>query len=257
MAFDEWMFERVIRDDEVILLRLYSWYPGAITFGVNQSLEKAFDHKQLHDTPAIRRVTGGRALYHDPSELTYAIALNTKNQVIDCLKGTLSETSASIAGILVEFLKRQGMSSEYMKYSSIENARPDFFHQAPCFASHAKYEVMAEKQKIIASAQRRVDGALLQHGSIKINGVVNHPALGGTVADNRLGGNTQQVTEVLFNRYAYDFKMAFDEILKINFDLGTLMKTDEEMILKRSNLIQKKSFAKREIIKQQNVDESL
>ncbi|MCK4573421.1 MAG: hypothetical protein KAU36_03575, partial [candidate division Zixibacteria bacterium] len=76
MAFDEWLFARACESPGSIMLRLYSWRPGAITFGFNQKEQTAVDCERLNGTPLIRRVTGGRALYHDPSELTYAIAVN-------------------------------------------------------------------------------------------------------------------------------------------------------------------------------------
>ena len=170
MAFDEWMFGCVLTQPGMILVRLYSWSPGAITFGLNQRESSAYDHAALGDTPAIRRVTGGRAIYHDPSEITYSVAINTQNLVHERLAGGVSQSSTAIAETLAEFVRLQGVPADYQKQSSADNARPDFFHTAPCFASHARYELIAKGRKIVASAQRRLDEAFLQHGSIKLTG---------------------------------------------------------------------------------------
>ncbi|HVP06944.1 MAG TPA: hypothetical protein VMS71_03805, partial [Candidatus Acidoferrum sp.] len=177
MAFDEWMLRQAMHRPEAVYLRLYSWMPGAITFGYNQRFERAIDASKLGDTPVIRRVTGGRAIYHDPSEITYAIASNADSKAVQALSGSTSEVSARIAEALALFLSRLRIDAEYVRQSSAQNSRPDFFHAAPCFASLARYELVAGERKVVASAQKRLGNAFLQHGAIKLNGVVSHGAL--------------------------------------------------------------------------------
>ena len=36
MAFDEWLLVRALERPGSLYLRLYTWHPGAITFGYNQ-----------------------------------------------------------------------------------------------------------------------------------------------------------------------------------------------------------------------------
>ena len=55
MAFDEWLLARAERTPGFAAVRLYSWQPGAITYGVNQKESKAYRAEQLGDTPVIRR----------------------------------------------------------------------------------------------------------------------------------------------------------------------------------------------------------
>lgn len=178
MAFDEWLLARAIKTPGDIYLRLYRWEVGTVTFGVNQRAESALDHAQLGETELIRRVTGGRALYHDRSELTYCIAFNTEQSPSDKLAGSIAQTSLTIAEAIREFLVRVGIRADWVRASSKENSQPGFFHKAPCFASSARYELMQDDQKVVASAQRRFGPGLMQHGSIKLGGVVAHPALG-------------------------------------------------------------------------------
>jgi lipoate-protein ligase A len=181
MAFDEWLLRRAIANPGSIFLRLYTWKVGTITFGYNQHLETALDWKSVGTTPVIRRITGGRALYHDPSELTYAVAANSSAGA--SLSGSLAAASVQIARALQKFLDQVGVEAEYVQQSSVQNSRPEFFHKAPCFESAAKYELISGKGKVVASAQKRVGSAFLQHGSIKLRGVAGHKALDGANSD--------------------------------------------------------------------------
>lgn len=179
MAFDELMLSRVTDQPSQILLRLYTWSEATITYGANQRRETALDFDRLGDTLTIRRVTGGRALYHDLSEYTYSLAWNRSAEAVPALCGKPSAAYRHIAGGLVEFLAALGREANYVRRSSKRNARPEVFHREPCFASHARHEVISDDQKIIASAALQYGSAVLQHGSIKLHGVATHPALPG------------------------------------------------------------------------------
>ena len=210
MAFDEWLLAQAINRPGEVYLRLYAWEVGSITFGVNQRVESALDHTQLEGTPLIRRVTGGRALYHDRSELTYSIAFNTAEPPCEKLSGSVAQSSIAIAEALRLFLDQLGLSSEWVRKSAAENSEPAFFHKAPCFASAAKYELMQGDQKLVASAQRRFRTGVMQHGSIKLRGVVAHPALG-RLGD--LNSKPQAVDKKELNKYAQLFGELFASYL--------------------------------------------
>jgi len=246
MAFDEWMLSRVHAEPGSVYLRFYSWLPGAITFGYNQRQETALDFMQAGDTPIIRRITGGRAIYHDPSEFTYAVALNPLNLENQRLIGTLSETSGALAAILVHFLTGLGIQAAFVQRSSRDNARPDFFHKAPCFASKAKYELMMGENKIIASAQKRLNGSLLQHGSIKINGVVPHPALSGCgTGQDKIN---QPVAIKEFNEIADIFRIKFREYLDLDFQERDLSSGESEAVKKIEESVKNNAFKKRVVL---------
>ncbi len=179
MAFDEWLFEQALRDRELTAFRLYTWKPGAITIGLNQRAETALDWQAVGDTVVIRRATGGRALYHDPSELTYSVILGAVAANRLRAGKTISHVSARLAEGLAGFLARQGVGAEFVRRSGPVDQRPVASHTAPCFASVARYELMSGGRKVVASAQRHVGDTVLQHGSIKMSGVAPHPALAG------------------------------------------------------------------------------
>ncbi|MGH8016458.1 MAG: lipoate--protein ligase family protein, partial [Candidatus Zixiibacteriota bacterium] len=189
MAMDEWMFERVTDTAGAVMVRLYTWRPGAITFGFNQDEMKVVNHSRLFGTPLIRRVTGGRALYHEPSELTYSIAANLSHSSPAILSGSISQTNRNISIVLMKFLNELKIKTQYVRFSDDGFNDRKTFSTRPCFQSGARHEIVGENGKIIASAQRRIGNAFLQHGSIKINGVSNHPALP-KVKNNSLGANS-------------------------------------------------------------------
>ena len=177
MVFDDAMLERVLRSPQVILLRLYTWNQGAITIGVNQKPEKAVSIDRLGGTPLIRRSTGGRAVYHDVSELTYSVALNAES-VFSPEGGTsLNAIYLKLADGLRLFLEELGISTQIVRRSGPDAREAVHRSVKSCFASTARYELIANNLKVLASAQRQIGAGVLQHGSIKLHGALAHPAL--------------------------------------------------------------------------------
>ena len=234
-------------------MRLYTWQPGAITFGVNQREEKAFDHSRVGDTPVIRRVTGGRAIYHDPSELTYAVAVHSDASPVPAWQGSRSETAASIAHMLQSFLQAVGIATDYARQSSAENARPDFFHSAPCFASHARYELLGATGKVVASAQRRLEHSFLQHGAIKFDGVAPHPALGTDWSGKELAPLDRTRFAFLANRFEHTFARLYGR----SPDTGVIDGIAVERLSRYTEFVRKNSRLRRDVIKQISAGVSL
>lgn len=258
MAFDEWLLEYVMRSKSLICLRLYSWSEGTITFGYNQNLNTAFDHGNIMDTRVIRRITGGRAIYHDVSELTYSIAVSAdlvkKNGVF---AESITRASAEIAKILVSYLKSQKIRSNYAPSSAPQEKNKDVFHKAPCFESFSRHEILSDDRKIIASAQRRISGAFMQHGSIKINGIQSHPALP-THLDNVMAGKKiPSLTEEEFDKQFTMFLNAFSKYFQKDFLESRPDNTEMDRINKLTAIVEKKSLDKRDNFKQIALNESL
>jgi lipoate-protein ligase A len=179
MAFDEAMLGDVARRPEIIHLRLYTWLPGAITIGVNQEVARAVRLNRLGETPLLRRITGGRAVYHDPAELTYSVALNLDNPILSDWQTSVQDVYLRLAEGLQQFLGRMGLSAQIVRRSAGMRSNKTDQITAPCFESVARYELTVDGGKILASAQRQVGRAILQHGSIKLQGLAGHPALPG------------------------------------------------------------------------------
>ncbi|MFH1688115.1 MAG: hypothetical protein ABIE70_11430 [bacterium] len=237
MAYDEWLLERVGAHPKEIHLRLYSWAEGAITIGINQELERAVDSDLVGATPVIRRVTGGRALYHDLSELTYSFACNLDGGTVG-IAASRSTLYRSISSALVRFLEAVGVEAAYVKRSSRDFTGRDSFHKAPCFTSTARYEVTGEAGKIVASAACWRGKSLMQHGSIKIGGIAPHPAL--PVAGSAARAFSAGVPETLsFAALTDSFERAFAEEFGLRFTSMDLADDFAAQILQASKTIRK------------------
>ena len=246
MAFDEWMFETVRTNNDFVLMRLYTWATPTITIGLNQKAQQAVDWSLLGNTPVIRRVTGGRAVYHDLSELTYSISANPKDGVHCRLSGSVSAVHQAIAQALVLFLEKCRVSTEIVRRSSPSNSAPEYFHTAPCFDSVARDELVCGGRKILASAQRRVGSAFLQHGSIKLSGLATHPALTPTDRSDRTP--LDPVDESRFNAYFDRFKRAMSESLELQRSTGELLPDTPEAVSQRGYSLRNNPLERRIIL---------
>jgi hypothetical protein len=213
MAFDEWLLRQALCDPGLVAFRLYTWLPAAITIGLNQQADIALDWRAVGDTVVIRRATGGRALYHDSTELTYSVVLGADTTGKLCSVGSASRISALIAQGLTRFLAHHGIGAEFVRRSSPLDQRPVASHSTPCFASFARYELVAGGRKVVASAQRRIGEAVLQHGSIKIGGVAYHAALAGVGEAGGSGLRLQSIDYEWLMATACDFFSAMGEVV--------------------------------------------
>lgn len=244
MAFDEWLFSEALKNPDLIALRLYSWSPGAITIGLNQRAELALDWHRAGATPVLRRATGGRALYHDPSELTYSVALGAASAARLAAGGGSAQLSSRLADGLVRFLARIGIGAEFVRRSSPVDRGPVSVNTAPCFASTARYELVAGGEKIIASAQRRIGDAVLQHGSIKTNGVVQHDALPMIETGRDLFTAIQSVECEHLNSAAKEYFAAMAESFGIEWEISEI--SDSAWLAQRTAQIMSAPLGRRE-----------
>ncbi len=247
MAFDEWLLEQCIDNPGSLFVRVYTWKPGAITFGYNQRSQTALNFEAVGSTPVIRRITGGRAIYHDPSELTYAIALNFDGLTNTDLGGPISRLSEKLAAILAACLTEIGIESRYVRRSSSRDHIPEFFHKAPCFASTAKYELVSRGQKVVASAQKRLQSAMLQHGSIKLAGVAPHPAL--SVPESTMSVQLARLEPDAFARLAEKFRAVVSASTGVELVVSGIGERDLEALKTASRALVDDPLSRREIIK--------
>ena len=144
------------------ILRLYRWDPPTISFGRNEPargryLEAAASQEGI---AFVRRPTGGRAVLHH-GELTYALSFPLHTF------GGLKRAYRIINRGLLEGLRIMGAAVVELAGSTGTALRPN---AGPCFRQPAEGEVMALGRKLIGSAQVRMEQAVLQHGSIILEG---------------------------------------------------------------------------------------
>jgi lipoate-protein ligase A len=204
----------------------------------------------LGDTPVIRRVTGGRALFHDIGELTYSVVVNTSEITGEKLTGSTAHLSRSIALALVEFLSSLGIASDYVRSTVSHSQHRDNFHKAPCFASNARHEVVGETGKIVASAQRRIGDVFLQHGSVKLHGPASHPALRMPSEETVERTTVQPLSETEFERLSRAFSASFAHFFDFELQPMRLTPRDEARLKEAAGKTEQNALLKREIIEQ-------
>mgnify|MGYP000868598840 CR=1 FL=1 len=163
MAIDLALAEHAARPAARAVLRLYSWKPPAISLGYHQSLAEIDRERCLADQiDIVVRPTGGRAVLH-ADELTYAVIIPQHDPCYDDRILTVYER---ISRSLLAAFRNLDVAVEFER---AEKAATDFSRgelAALCYAGSVQYEILHHGRKLVGSAQRRLDGVVLQHGSI-------------------------------------------------------------------------------------------
>lgn len=149
------------------VLRWYRWEAPTLSFGRNEPLGADVRERwaEAGAPPAVRRPTGGRAVLHD-RELTYAVVVPRGWPARSPSGGWTPRTLyAAVHEGLVEGLRWAGVPATVVRDGRVLPPGA-----GPCFQVAAPGEVALGEGKLVGSAQARIDGALLQHGSILLGG---------------------------------------------------------------------------------------
>jgi len=161
MSADAALLEEAARTGRAFL-RLYRWDPPCLSFGRNEPALTRYDRVEIErrGMDVVRRPTGGRAVWHQ-HEVTYAVAAPAG------ALGSLAESYCAIHERLARALTALGARA-----TLAPRRREVALDQGAgaCFSSAAGGEVLVDGKKVIGSAQVRERGALLQHGSILLDG---------------------------------------------------------------------------------------
>jgi lipoate-protein ligase A len=147
MAIDEAIF-RLYKKFKIKTLRLYSWKPSTVSIGVNQCLDDEINLSKVEELgfQAVRRVSGGGAVFHDSQgELTYSIVTSKDHVQTD----SIEESYYEIIRMIFTPLIKLGITIDY-----------DQIH-CPSVFSNGK--------KISGNAQARSGNVILQHGTILLD----------------------------------------------------------------------------------------
>lgn len=169
MQMDSMLLEAVADGRSAPVLRFYQWAPPAISLGWNQDRQRELNLEKVNAAKldVVTRVTGGRAVLHW-NELTYSVIVPEGDNV---LGGSREIIYREIGKALIHGLHLFGIAVDLNSKSSLSRRLPTKTltrSKPPCFASTAKWEVTCRGRKLVGSAQRRIRGAILQHGSILI-----------------------------------------------------------------------------------------
>lgn len=168
------------------VLRLYRWAVPTLTLGYFQASGDRQRHEASLNCPLFRRSTGGGAILHD-QELTYSLVLPAK-----VVKAPSADYYDRVHRVAAEILAERGQVALLhparplgldVKCDEIQVEAADRRRHAKscaepflCFQRRAPGDLIlwppadattsGHGHKILGSAQRKRDGAILQHGSI-------------------------------------------------------------------------------------------
>jgi len=158
MAIDRALVERAANDGSCVY-RLYRWEDDSVSFGANESARRTWDRERLErlQLPCVRRPTGGRGVWHDAADLTYAVTAPLGEL------GGLRLAYRLIHEQLARALRRLDLPVHLAPPSRRPTLAP-----GACFDLAVGGEVVVGDRKTIGSAQALIRGALLQHGAIAL-----------------------------------------------------------------------------------------
>jgi lipoate-protein ligase A len=176
MAVDEALLRGVAECTTPPTLRVFGWDPPTVSTGHSQDVATELDLAacEREGFGVVRRPTGGRAVLH-AGELTYSVVGPAG---VRPLGNTILETYLAISGALLRGLERLGVEAELAQASGVARPRGETA-APPCFASAGRFEITVGGRKLVGSAQRRMPGAVLQHGSLLID--ATHAAKAGVL----------------------------------------------------------------------------
>lgn len=162
MAVDEYLFN-LCHQKKLGFFRLYSWEKPTFSFGVSQKITRAIDVDfiQQNNCDYVRRITGGKTVLHH-HEITYAVISSEDTFYRD---NDLYRSYMLISTVLVNAFHTLGLDARLSKGSPSHLAKSN----NPCFSFPTANELEINGKKIVGSAQKRDNRALLQHGSIPIS----------------------------------------------------------------------------------------
>lgn len=193
-------------------LRFYGWKPATLSLGYFQSLDSRTTHAASRSCDIVRRASGGGAILHD-RELTYSFATPVHDrfgqraeQVYDLFHRTLCDV-----------LARWKIHARFVGDTPHSASEDSFL----CFERRSAMDLVVAGAKILGSAQRRHQGALLQHGSLLLAASRFAPELPGLA---ELTGQTLELHEV-----CEDWLPRLEAAMGLCGERGEL--TDSELLL--------------------------
>lgn len=248
MAIDEAILEAVMQNQVPPTLRLYSWYPTALSIGHAQPISDVnIEYLKDNGWDIVRRPTGGRAILHI-DELTYSVCAPLNGTHV---QGGVIESYRQISQCLLRALEMTGIEADANPKS--EQDKP--LSKGPvCFQYPSDYEITFHGKKIIGSAQARKTNGLLQHGSIPLFGDIAR-IVSALTFDSEEDRNkakirllsratTLQSTQgkhISWKELAHAIGSAFEEILNIQLVRSPLSNNE----LSRAKMLREEKYSNR------------
>lgn len=151
MAIDQALYEKAAFEDGQPIIRFYRWEKPTISLGAYQSISDInLEAVKAHNIEMVRRLTGGRAVYHGTKDFTYSVIVPIK-----LFNYSISTAYRGICNSILIALKKVGIKA------TIEHSN----------------DVLVDGKKISGNAAKALDGGwYLQHGTVHYE--LDHKLLG-------------------------------------------------------------------------------
>ena len=154
-------------------IRIYGWSPPTISLGCFQRFEQVASlPEDVRELAVVRRPTGGGAILHD-REITYCLIVHDS---LSIAREPAEALYKLVHGLWREALEEGGMHCE--------DAPDDYPFPSPrhgpffCFQKPGRTDLVVGQEKLLGSAQRRIRGRVLQHGSLLLGRrFASHPGV--------------------------------------------------------------------------------
>ena len=227
MDLDERLLNFAIKNDwQVPVLRFYGWAPACVSLGRNQDdedINKVYCAE--HGIDIVRRLTGGRALFHD-DELTYSFVCPSS-----FLKSgeTVLKSYKEISGALAAGFKRLGIE---LGFPETKKASTNY---AYCMSLSTGADLSFCGKKIVGSAQYRKHNYILQHGSILFS--YDTDKIKNIFGEEPEQNKITTLRDILPGISGYELcnalKKGMEEYFSIEFDTIRLQDQSEEFLLRQ------------------------
>lgn len=178
MERDQQMLEYV-SEHPVILMRVYTWSSPTLSLGYFQPYKDRNAHPQSESIAVVRRATGGGAIVHH-HDVTYSIAIPPSLLVEQI--GAAQPVYDAIHDAMVDWLCERDFPAAKWSEPTCKSDKCSFL----CFERRSLGDVIVGPAKVMGSAQRRLRGGLLQHGSLLLKTSTHAPSLQGLSELSRL-----------------------------------------------------------------------
>lgn len=187
MQIDAGMLDRAVAGE--VTVRTYQWSRPTVSLGHFQKLDDAVIPENLTNLDIVQRLSGGGAILHH-HELTYSFAIPKWH--------ARSETPLSLYELahsdIIEILNHWGITAQMRGDAAF---RDESFL---CFRRGDARDIVIGPHKIVGSAQRRRQGAILQHGSILLQRSEYLPEIAGIFELSGVRIDPSQLAEQLLTK---------------------------------------------------------
>lgn len=159
--------------EPICVVRVYRWSEATLSLGYFQDRADLPADSSAATLPHVRRLSGGGAIVHH-HEFTYSLTLSAGHP----LSAEPVDLYAMVHRQLLRWLATFGIHADLRGKVASKNSVPDV-EPFLCFSRGDERDIVLDGQKIVGSAQRRRRGAILQHGSLILQGSSFAPHLVG------------------------------------------------------------------------------